>query len=171
MRRPSDAAKLAVVLVLATAVPVQAADKRDPIDPEAGSPSGFVYELPADTAREDAAPVGAGGSGGSGSSRVPIHSDNGFGTSSQVPGVSNSGSKAAGGSGDGKGGGPRIGLPLGGSGGDAGDGQQATGAQAGSSTGGVPVGEAAGPLSLLALAGALGGVLAFAARRRRLVNH
>jgi hypothetical protein len=53
-------------------------------DPDRGSPSGVIYELPLDTGRQDAAPrTRAGGS--------PIRSENGFGSSSVVPGGSGSG--------------------------------------------------------------------------------
>ncbi len=82
-------------------------------DPARGSPPGVIYEIPLDNARRDAAPSahrrasggrsrngapGAGGSTTQGTS-VPasaaggvtpssIHSENGFGSSSTVPGVS-----------------------------------------------------------------------------------
>ncbi len=66
-------------------------------DPRANSPAGVIYQIPLDNARRDAAPVLPGGShggprspGGSGGSGGPssIHSENGFGSSSHVPGVS-----------------------------------------------------------------------------------
>jgi len=84
-------------------------------DPEAGSPSGTVYELPLDRGRKDAAPrnrsrrqgarrpgdgsrrsgssrpsVGGDATGGNtagGGTDSPIRSENNFGSSSQVPGV------------------------------------------------------------------------------------
>lgn len=82
-----------------------------PSDPEADSPSGVVYELPVDRARQDAAPRGGspagkgetgdgGGGGGTSSGAAPessgavsgttagsIRSENNFGTSSKVPGA------------------------------------------------------------------------------------
>jgi hypothetical protein len=64
-------------------------------DPSANSPAGVIYQIPLDNARRDAAPVlpvgshGGPGSGVSGSSEPSsIHSENGFGSSSKVPGVS-----------------------------------------------------------------------------------
>lgn len=72
-------------------------------DPQAGSPAGAIYELPLDGARGDAAPrlraappakprstAGApsdGGDPGSGARSSPIRSENGFGSSSSVPGA------------------------------------------------------------------------------------
>ena len=66
-------------------------------DPEAGSPSGVIYEIPLDNARRDAAPTRSGGAkGGSGGGTTttsgggltsPIRSENGFGSSATVPGV------------------------------------------------------------------------------------
>jgi hypothetical protein len=80
-------------------------------DPQASSPAGVIYQIPLDTGRRDAAPVLPVGSrpgstssaaptgGESASSATPsgggtpgdpssIHSENGFGSSSAVPGVS-----------------------------------------------------------------------------------
>ncbi len=74
-------------------------------DPDADSPSGVIYEIPLESARDDAAPRGGGtggsqagnGDGGTPASSVPaatqdtessIHSENGFGSSSEVPGAS-----------------------------------------------------------------------------------
>jgi hypothetical protein len=68
-----------------------------PEDPAAGSPSGTIYEIPLDQGRADAAPR----HGGSGTAQPssPIRSQNGFGSSSTVPGASPpSASPAAGGS-------------------------------------------------------------------------
>jgi hypothetical protein len=79
---------IAIVLcALAAAVPGTASAQSN--DPEAGSPSGTIYEIPLDNARKDAAPRHAGSQGGatSGGSVSPIHSDNGFGSSSTVPGT------------------------------------------------------------------------------------
>jgi len=71
-------------------------------DPGAGSPPGAIYQIPLDDGRGDAAPThvpqpdaNGGGGGGSatgatagGSAPSPIRStDNGFGSSSQVPGA------------------------------------------------------------------------------------
>ncbi len=63
-------------------------------DPSAGSPAGVIYQIPLDNARRDAAPVlhvgshGGPGSPGSSSDPSSIHSENGFGSASSVPGVS-----------------------------------------------------------------------------------
>jgi hypothetical protein len=79
-------------------------------DPDADSPSGVIYEIPLESARDDAAPRGGGsggtqagnGDGGTPASSVPaegldaessIHSENGFGSSSEVPGASEAGAK------------------------------------------------------------------------------
>jgi cobalamin biosynthesis Mg chelatase CobN len=79
-----------VCLAAVMAATAQAQDPA-PNDPEADSPSGTVYEIPLDSARKDAAPR-----------RTPdapaptpepttdpssIHSENGFGSSSTVPGA------------------------------------------------------------------------------------
>jgi hypothetical protein len=105
-------------------------------DPDADSPSGVIYEIPLESARDDAAPRGGGsggtqagnGDGGTPASSVPaegldessIHSENGFGSSSDVPGASEAGAKQ--GSADGKA--------------DAGDGSGTTAAGTGDATGG-----------------------------------
>jgi len=86
-------------------------------DPEAGSPSGTVYQLPLDRGRKDAAPrnrsrrQGArrpgdatGRNTAGGGTDSPIRSENNFGSSSQVPGVDDDRADAGGatgGSGDG----------------------------------------------------------------------
>ncbi len=64
-------------------------------DPSAESPAGVIYQIPLDNARREAAPVlhvgshGGGGTSGPGSSDPSsIHSENGFGSASNVPGVS-----------------------------------------------------------------------------------
>ncbi len=89
--------------------PSAAAAQGVPSDPEADSPSGVVYEIPAERARKDAAPKdgdgsrratrrsqsGGGSSGGGirrlgrvgGASETSIRSENNFGTSSNVPGA------------------------------------------------------------------------------------
>jgi hypothetical protein len=64
-------------------------------DPAAGTPSGVIYEIPLDNARLDAAPVRRKSGSGQGSARdraeggtvSPIRSENGFGSSSTVPGA------------------------------------------------------------------------------------
>ena len=100
------------VLAVSAAGPAPASAQTG--DPEAGSPSGVIYEIPLDNARRDAAPTrtgggkgggtsgsgggttsGSGSGSGSGAGGVttangtvsPIHSENGFGSSSAVPGV------------------------------------------------------------------------------------
>jgi len=64
-------------------------------DPKASSPAGVIYQIPLNSARRSAAPVlpagsHGGGPGGGAGSKDPssIHSENGFGSSSSVPGVS-----------------------------------------------------------------------------------
>ena len=70
-------------------------------DPQASSPAGVIYQIPLDSARRNAAPVVSvgsrsgshgGGQGVTGAAGDPssIHSENGFGSSSQVPGLSRS---------------------------------------------------------------------------------
>jgi hypothetical protein len=127
---------------LAMAVPAGAGAQSN--DPEAGSPSGTIYEIPLDDARKDAAPRHGGSHGGtaSGGSASPIHSDNGFGSSSTVPGTSGTttastqsaqsqssggagGSGGSGGSGS-NGSGSRGGSGAGGSGGSQGGGKSHT---------------------------------------------
>jgi hypothetical protein len=86
-----------------------------PSDPDANSPSGVVYELPLDQARKDAAPRKTAGAKHAARdparSQIAIRSENNFGSSSRVPGVSghkrrHSGAAAAsGGSGSGGSGG------------------------------------------------------------------
>jgi len=70
-------------------------------DPNANSPAGVIYQIPLNSARRSAAPVlpagshgggpggGGGGAGSAAGSKDPssIHSENGFGSSSSVPGV------------------------------------------------------------------------------------
>ena len=82
-------------------------------DPAAGSPSGVIYEIPLDNARLDAAPRRRGGNGGGsggdgsgdgqgtagsesqGGTVSPIRSENGFGSSSTVPGAAGIAAKKA----------------------------------------------------------------------------
>jgi hypothetical protein len=96
------------VLVAAAAAPAPASAQTG--DPEQGSPSGVIYEIPLDNARRDAAPTkGGGGKGGSGGGTTsgssgggltsPIRSENGFGSSATVPGVKVTATKTGKGSG------------------------------------------------------------------------
>lgn len=92
MRDVNIALRLAVIIAL-TATGLAHAQT----DPPAESPAGTIYEIPLDTAREDAAPVGAGPGGhprpATPDSTAPpaeesaIRSENGFGSSSHVPGT------------------------------------------------------------------------------------
>jgi hypothetical protein len=162
-----------------------------PGDPEAGSPSGGVYEVPLDAARDDAAPgsggttapgpggggQGSGGSGDGGSEEGAggggetessnYRSENNFGSSSEVPGVSDvrvgageerAPAATAAGGGDGS---------AGGEGGGAGSSTDAEPLSApAEDTGNTSV---AGSLALLATIGVLAAALGiFLSRRRRL---
>jgi len=78
-------------------VPTAAARESNAVktDPRAKSPAGVIYQIPLNSARRSAAPVlpagsRGGGPGGGGASQNPssVHSENGFGSSSSVPGVS-----------------------------------------------------------------------------------
>ena len=84
------------MLAIALVAPGSAAAQSG--DPAEGSPSGVIYEIPLDNARQDAAPTRktGRGSGGDQGSRVAdtqdgtvsaIRSENGFGSSSTVPGA------------------------------------------------------------------------------------
>src|SRR3954451_6492010 len=94
---------IATAIITALTVPVVVlADSR--VDPQASSPAGAVYEIPLQTARDFGSPGGGGGGGatggGSGGGGVlpkgsAIKSENGYGSSSQVPGLSASKAKAA----------------------------------------------------------------------------
>jgi hypothetical protein len=104
---PMGVARQAVgLLVLALGLVSPAAATAQSGDPAEGSPSGVIYEIPLDNARHDAAPThltggsggGPGSGGGSGSqgsagagaqggTASPIRSENGFGSSSTVPGA------------------------------------------------------------------------------------
>jgi hypothetical protein len=56
--------------------------------PQQGSPSGSLYEIPAEGGRDDAAPRAAGDpAGGDVGGGSPIRTENGLGTSAQVPGA------------------------------------------------------------------------------------
>jgi hypothetical protein len=94
MRRICPA--LLVSTVLMAAAPATSFGQALPSDPEADSPSGVVYELPVDRARNDAAPRGGAGSSDAapedsgavaGTTAGSIRSENNFGTSSEVPGA------------------------------------------------------------------------------------
>jgi hypothetical protein len=118
-------AVLSLVSAVLMAVPAGSAAQGVPSDPEADSPSGVVYEIPVEQARQDAAPkrtrrsdgpsgtAGAGSGGSSGSSgsggggtssgadashtkQTSIRSENNFGTSSKVPGASGGGGRSLG---------------------------------------------------------------------------
>ncbi len=84
----------AFVLMLGAQAAAAAGSNAVRTDPSAGSPAGVIYQIPLDNARRDAAPVlpvgSHGGPGGGGSAGNPssIHSENGFGSASSVPGVS-----------------------------------------------------------------------------------
>ena len=93
---------LSVVSAVVMAVPSVAAGQGAPSDPEADSPSGVVYEIPAEQGREDAAPKdrtrqsqgetresqpGGDPSAAGGAAETSIRSENNFGTSSNVPGA------------------------------------------------------------------------------------
>jgi hypothetical protein len=88
MRRISVVSLFSAVLIT---IPSTAAAQSVPSDPEADSPSGVIYEIPADRAREDAAPrretQRSQGNGGTAGSEISIRSENNFGTSSDVPGA------------------------------------------------------------------------------------
>ena len=115
---------LSLVCAVLMAVPAASGAQGVPSDPKADSPSGVVYEIPAERGRKDAAPRGearqpgqettdggssGGGSSGGGSSggdsagstavggtsETSIRSDNNFGTSSDVPGADRRGARPA----------------------------------------------------------------------------
>jgi len=93
--------KLAVLVAVLVAAPAPLASAQEPTtDPDAATPAGAIYQLPLDQARADAAPrrpaagstnaAGASGSAGSQRRAVPtsaLRSENGFGSSSVVPGA------------------------------------------------------------------------------------
>lgn len=82
----------AIIATLSLPVVVFAADSK--VDPQASSPAGAVYEIPLQTARDFGSPGGSGHTGGGpgGGGVLPkdsaIKSENGYGSSSQVPGLS-----------------------------------------------------------------------------------
>ena len=81
----------AIIATLSLPVVVFAADSK--VDPQASSPAGAVYEIPLQTARDFGSPGGTGhtGGGAGGGGVLPkgssIKSENGYGSSSQVPGL------------------------------------------------------------------------------------
>jgi hypothetical protein len=83
-RQAIGLATLLAALALPASAPAQSGD------PAQGSPSGVIYEIPLDNARRDAAPTPGGGRSGGGQRTAtisPIRSENGFGSSSTVPGA------------------------------------------------------------------------------------
>jgi hypothetical protein len=104
---PAQTRRLLLVTAALALFAAPVARAQDPVspDPTRGSPSGTIYEIPVDSGRHDAAPRSKGSHGeqstgstttpasGGGASAPeaqgdsPIHSDNGFGTSSVVPGA------------------------------------------------------------------------------------
>ncbi len=88
----------ALALMLGAQTTAAAAHHAVQTDPSAGSPAGVIYQIPLDNARRDAAPVlpvgshggpgGPAGSAGTAGDPSSIHSENGFGSASSVPGVS-----------------------------------------------------------------------------------
>ena len=88
----------ALALMLGAQTAAAAAHHAVQTDPSAGSPAGVIYQIPLDNARRDAAPVlpvgshgggpGSPGAGGGTGAPSSIHSENGFGSASSVPGVS-----------------------------------------------------------------------------------
>jgi hypothetical protein len=85
------------------AAPAASSGQTLPSDPDADSPSGVVYELPVDRARNDAAPRGGGESSAvapkssgavAGTTVGSIRSENNFGTSSEVPGAPSKGTRS-----------------------------------------------------------------------------
>jgi hypothetical protein len=81
----------AFALMLGAQTAAAAGNNAVQTDPSANSPAGVIYQIPLDNARRDAAPVlHVGSHGGPGSPGNPssIHSENGFGSASSVPGVS-----------------------------------------------------------------------------------
>ncbi len=104
--------KLAGLLIIGLMlVPGSASAQALPSDPPVGSPSGTIYQLPLDTARRDAAPkrparkspattTRAGGSGRTDGATTTtpsaLRSENGFGSSSVVPGAAASRAAASG---------------------------------------------------------------------------
>lgn len=83
---------IAMIATLSLPVVVFAEDSK--VDPQASSPAGAVYEIPLQTARDFGSPGGSGhaGGGSGGGGVLPkgsaIKSENGYGSSSKVPGLS-----------------------------------------------------------------------------------
>lgn len=95
--------------MLVLSAPISGASAQTPSsDPAADTPAGTIYKLPLDDARSDAAPrrpasggsLNKGSGSGSGdttsSARSPLRSENGFGSSSIVPGTEGSAGKSGG---------------------------------------------------------------------------
>ena len=89
-------ANVLVLLAFASAATAPGALAQDPevhTDPDFGSPAGALYEIPLERGRGDAAPLpGGGGTGAAAAPQgaapaSPIRSENGFGSSSTVPGA------------------------------------------------------------------------------------
>jgi hypothetical protein len=102
---------MAALFLAGAAAPGTAGAQAPPVDPEAGSPSGTIYEIPLERGRDEGAPRPQGGGAAEPSS--PIRSDNGFSSSTTVPGTGeadgavspgNPGSDGSGGDGGGGGG-------------------------------------------------------------------
>jgi hypothetical protein len=98
------ARSLAIATAIITALTVPVVVLADSgVDPQASSPAGAVYEIPLQTARDFGSPGGGGSAahgGGSGGGGVlptgsAIKSENGYGSSSQVPGLSASAASTA----------------------------------------------------------------------------
>jgi hypothetical protein len=127
----------AIIATLSLPVVVFAADSK--VDPQASSPAGAVYEIPLQTARDFGSPGGGGqtGGGSGGGGVLPkgsaIKSENGYGSSSQVPGLSAATAQKA-----------QKHAKTGSSGGSGGSSGSVT---AGSGSGSVSGGSAATPLS------------------------
>ncbi len=81
----------AFALMVGIQAPVAAGSGAVQTDPRANSPAGVIYQIPLDNGRRNAAPVlpvGSRASVGTSGDPSSIHSENGFGSSSHVPGVS-----------------------------------------------------------------------------------
>lgn len=161
-----------------------------PGDPEAGSPSEGIYELPLEKGREDAAPgsggttaPGGGGGEGEGGGTSPgseggeeesssnYRSENNFGSSSQVPGAGDAavGAPGTNGKGDGSGSasaGVGTGGDAGGAAGDSGEGRETKVAQTSAEVPDTGNTSVAGNLALLAAILVLAAAVGVVARRR-----
>ncbi|MCK9249366.1 MAG: hypothetical protein M0P31_10395 [Solirubrobacteraceae bacterium] len=101
MNRWTFPTALAVVLGLVVAAPAAADDDVTFVDPGVDSPAGMQYEIPASSARRDAAPTprrGSGGGSGGGSGRAAITGSAGYGTPTDAPGAASGGSTSDAGS-------------------------------------------------------------------------